>query len=315
MAMARKDRFRIKSQLIDALEGDEWTFQKISLLLSEFGLEPLDEGWHGPSLADVVANISDPVLVEMYALVMGVATEEVEDVVESSADDGSWKPGYVRVFLSHSAGYKEFVGRVADELAVVGIHGFVAHDTMEYTRPWQAQIEHALRSMQAFVAIVHPEFNDSAWCHQEIGWALGRRVPRYAVRMGADPAGFLGRDQWPSGAALSPKQVATTISSWISELPELGATVVDGLFTALGAAGNYVDAGATAERIAALGTLTGERFAQLDKIWWSNDQLYGGVLPTRAMEPFYKRNGRAWPPSMPEPAKAASTSLDDEEPF
>jgi len=49
---------------------------------------------------------------------------------------------------------------------------------MAYRKPWQAQIEHALRSMQAFVAIVHPEFNSSAWCNQEVGWALGRRVPR-----------------------------------------------------------------------------------------------------------------------------------------
>jgi hypothetical protein len=37
----------------------------------------------------------------------------------------------------------ELVGKVADELAIVGIHGFVAHNTMTYSRPWQAQIEQA----------------------------------------------------------------------------------------------------------------------------------------------------------------------------
>lgn len=31
MAMSRKDRFRLKSQLVDAPETDEWTFQKTNL--------------------------------------------------------------------------------------------------------------------------------------------------------------------------------------------------------------------------------------------------------------------------------------------
>jgi hypothetical protein len=40
-------------------------------------------------------------------------------------------------------------------------------------------------AMQA-VAIVHPEFSESACCHQEIGWALGRGVPSYAIQHGRD---------------------------------------------------------------------------------------------------------------------------------
>jgi hypothetical protein len=34
------------------------------------------------------------------------------------------------------------------------------------------------------------------------------------------------------------------ISTWASSIPELGETTADGLFTALEAAGNYIDAGA-----------------------------------------------------------------------
>jgi hypothetical protein len=286
----------MKSQLIEALGTSEWSFDQTNLLLGEFGIEPLASGWDGPSIIDVVSNVSDSTLIELYALVMGIDTEEVEDVVESSAGTGNWKPGYVRVFLSHSARHKEFVGEVANELAVVGIHGFVAHDTMEYSKPWQAQIEQALRSMQAFVALIHPEFNDSAWCHQEVGWARGRRVPHYAVRLGVDPAGFIGRDQWPSAAGLAPKQVAHTVSSWVSTLPELGTTVSDGLFEALRSANNYMDAGTAAERIVALGSLTREQFRQLDDIFWSNDQVHGGGKPSRALRPFYQQNGRQWPP-------------------
>jgi len=286
----------MKTQLIEALGTSEWSFDQTNLLLGEFGLEPLAGDWNGPSIIDVVSSVSDLTLIELYALVMGIDTEEVEDVVESSGGTSNWKSGYVRVFLSHSARHKEFVGEIANELAVVGIHGFVAHDTMEYSKPWQAQIEQALQSMQAFVALIHPEFNDSAWCHQEVGWARGRRVPHYAVRIGVDPAGFIGRDQWPSAAGHTAKQIAHIVSSWVSTLPELGTTVSEGLFQSLRSSNNFMDAGAAAERIAALGSLTPEQFQQLDEIFWSNDQVYNGGKSARALRPLYQQNGRPWPP-------------------
>ena len=119
MAMARKDRFRLKSQLVDALNADEWDFQKVNLLFGEFDLDPLDDNWHGPSIVDTIAAVPDSVLIEMYALVMDIDTDEVEDAVEASADASNWKPGYIKLFISHSARHKEFVGQVANELAVV----------------------------------------------------------------------------------------------------------------------------------------------------------------------------------------------------
>lgn len=305
MAMSRRDRFKLKSQLVDALATEEWPLQRVNLLLGEFGLPQLDDTWEGPGVTDIVGDASDATLIEMYAVVFNVDEVEVEDSVESVDTGSMWKQGYIRVFLSHSAKHKEFVGEVAAELAVLGVHGFVAHDTMEHTKPWQAQIERGLRSMQAFVAIIHPEFNDSAWCHQEVGWALGRRVPRYAVRVGQDPAGFLGRDQWPSGHGLTAKQTASTIYSWVAtSVPELGSSIVDGLFAGLGAAGNYFDAEAAAQRIAALGTLTDDDWTRLNTVFWSNDQVYGGVLPRRKLEPFFVANGRDWPPTG---AKTASS--------
>lgn len=182
---------------------------------------------------------------------------------------------------------------------MVGVHGFVAHDAMAFSRPWQTQIENALGTMEAFVALVHPEFNSSAWCHEEVGWALGRRVPHHVIRLGDDPAAFIGRDQWPSLATKPAKDIAAVILAWLSSLPGFGNSMFNGLVEALQKAGNYFDAGATAERIAAFGTLTSEQFDQIDEIWWDNDQLYGGVLPTRALEPLYEANGRTWPPPNP----------------
>jgi hypothetical protein len=95
----------------------------------------------------------------------------------------------------------------------------------------------------------------------------------------------------------------------VSSIPELESTMIDSLLAALRSAGNYVEAGATAERIAALQSLTDEQFRQLDEVWWTNDQLYGGMLPSRAMRPFYERNGRAWPPpKVPDPTPSGAIS-------
>ena len=296
MAMSHRDRFKLKSQVLEALNSEAWSWQQIELLFGEFGLPSFSDDPNGPDLTETVSSLSDEPLTELYALVFDVAESEVTDVVESSVGSQNWKSGYARVFLSHSAKYKEFVGEVSDELAVLGIHGFVAHETMEYTKPWQDQIEAALKSMQAFVAIVHPEFNDSAFCHQEVGWALGRRVPHYAVRMGVDPKGLLSRDQWPSGAGRSARDVAHLIYQWAANLPDMGNSITDGLFSALSEAGNYYDAEAAAKRIVALGDLAEADWTRLDQAYWSNNQVHGGVLPTRQLKPFYERNSRAWPP-------------------
>ena len=296
MAMTRNDRFKLKSQLMDSFTTPEWTWEKLMLLFHEFGIDGLEDAT-APSVAEIVSGVSDAMLAEMYSIVFQVDAAVVASFLEGAPVAGSWKAGYVRLFISHSARHKEFVAEVSSELAVVGIDGFVAHDAMQYSIPWQGQIEQALGTMDAFVALIHPEFGESPWCHQEVGWALGRRTPRFAVRIGSDPEGFLGREQWPSSVDRSAKEVAAIISSWISGLPELGDVVSDGLLTALRDAGNYMDAGAAAERIASLETLPDDKFAELDRIWLANDQLHGGILPTRAMKPFYKRNGRPWPPT------------------
>ncbi|WP_370107484.1 toll/interleukin-1 receptor domain-containing protein [Nocardioides sp.] len=313
MALSRAERFKLKSRMLAEIDDQAsgWDTRRQNLLLQEFGLPTLAMSWsHGePEFEDQIANLPDTDLLDMYGIVLGLDEQEVQNSVDEP-DTGNWKPGYVRLFLSHSAHHKDFIGRVADELAVTGIHGFVAHDTMEVSKPWQQQIEQALRSMQAFVAVIHPEFNDSAWCHQEVGWALGSRVPKFVVRAGMDPKGFIGSDQWPSVHGLNPRKVADEISSWVATVPALGERMVDGLFKALESANNYVDAGATAARIAALDSLSVDQWNRLDDIYRANDQIHGGALPKKALRPFYQEHGRTWPPPPKSPMPASSPVSD-----
>lgn len=297
MSLTRAERFRLKLAMLEVMdsEGGGWDFSRKNMLLAEFGLATLATGWDGPAFESLLADVPDVDLLEMFSVVTGLAIEEAR-FAAGAGGPGNWKQGYIKLFISHSAAHRAFVGEVANELAVVGIHGFVAHDTMEFSKPWQEQIELALRSMDALVAIVHPEFPSSSWCQQEVGWALGRNVPRYVIRAGADPVGFIGREQWPSVDGAQAKHVAGEISKWIAAEPGLGDAMVDGLLSALEQAKNYMDAGAAGERLAALGRLTPDQWVRLDAAYLANDQLYGGVLPTRALEPLYRSNERTFPP-------------------
>jgi hypothetical protein len=297
MTLSRTERFKLKSGVLDVMDEDRsWSFQRMNLLLSEFGFPTMDGYNDAPGFEEIISSITDRDLIEMYALVTGTRVDKVQESVVDGAL-GNWKPGYARLFLSHSAQHKKFAGEVADELAVVGIHAFVAHDTMEYSLPWQEQIEGALRSMNVFVALIHPEFLASPWCQQEVGWALGSRIPRFIVRMdGTDPTGFIGREQWPTGSGGSPGKVADTIGAWASSISEIGEVMVDGLFAALESANNYMDAGATAKRIATISDLTAAQWDRLAAIYWDNDQVRGGVLPAKALRPFHEEHGRTWPP-------------------
>jgi hypothetical protein len=106
-----------------------------------------------------------------------------------------WHEGYFRLFLSHVSRHKVQVSQLKDALFQCGISGFVAHEDIEPSLEWQNEISLALRSMHALVAIITPDFHESKWTDQEIGWALGRGVPVVPLHLGCDPYGFVGKIQ------------------------------------------------------------------------------------------------------------------------
>lgn len=76
-----------------------------------------------------------------------------------------------------------------------GITSFVAHNDIEPTSEWQSQIETALGTCDSLVALLHPDFHNSNWTDQEIGFVMGRSLPVFAVQLGQVPYGFIGRFQ------------------------------------------------------------------------------------------------------------------------
>jgi TIR domain len=106
-----------------------------------------------------------------------------------------WGDGGFRLFLGHKSEVKKQTAELKENLGLFGISAFVAHADILPTRAWQAEIENALHSMDAFAALMTEDFHDSNWTDQEVGFALARGVPMIAVQLGCDPYGFLGKFQ------------------------------------------------------------------------------------------------------------------------
>lgn len=217
----------------------------------------------------------------------------------SPEDSHPWRAGDVRLFLSHLASYKRLASDVSAELAALRIHGFVAHEDIEVSNEWQAQIETALATMDAFVGLMHPGFSASFWTQQEIGWALGRRTPVLMVRLGEDPKGFPSRWQATTPGE-SASKVASSIALWLAQQDRVGTVVMDNLVADLANAGSYLDAKQAALRFEEIDRLPAAVLDRLAAAYYSNDQLYPRHVGAVVLERIFVKHHRGWPPPRPD---------------
>jgi hypothetical protein len=122
-----------------------------------------------------------------------------EEAPKPGIDPPFWRKRMFRLFISHLSSEKHFAAELQEALLNYGVSGFVAHNDIEPTLEWQTQIETALATADSLVALLHPAFHKSNWTDQEIGFAMGRGLPVFAVRFGQDPYGFIGRFQGFTG--------------------------------------------------------------------------------------------------------------------
>ena len=107
-----------------------------------------------------------------------------------------WKRGMVRLFISHRDEHKVKANELAQALEPYGISSFVAHDAIEPTTVWQAEIVKGLETMEIMLAFVTDDFHDSIWANQEIGFALGRNIPIVSLKLQkGEPKGFIASQQ------------------------------------------------------------------------------------------------------------------------
>lgn len=189
------------------------TFADIDTYFRAHGVPTQDSYPHNSKRSyakEMLSRVSEDVLFKIAAEL------GIDDVQHNSPSAGEveisfWKPGNFRLFLSHLASFKVQTSRLQEALRKFGISSFVAHEDIEPTKEWQSEIESGLKTMDALAAILMPGFQESKWCDQEVGVAIGRDVLIIPIRKGLDPYGFIGKYQGIQGQGKSIGDVAKEI--------------------------------------------------------------------------------------------------------
>jgi signal recognition particle subunit SEC65 len=187
-------------KLIDKIGRElqaRYSYSDIDAFLQGFGIEPSNTtmGYNSKWLysKEAIKSIDNAKIIAIaQELEIDLVSPEIKGVMPPDIWDGGKE---FRLFLSHLAIHKDKANRLKGTLAQYHISAFVAHEDIHPTREWQNEIEKALHTMDAMLAIHTKGFSQSIWTQQEIGFALGRGVKILSLRLEEDPQGFISKHQ------------------------------------------------------------------------------------------------------------------------
>jgi hypothetical protein len=179
-------------------------------------------------IEDQVTHYEKVIYKEISSLKRGESSEHIRGVTIRSAADiefsassfmstgeaiipAFWDKDRFRLFISHTNSIKDVAFKLKIANIKYYITSFIAHEDIEPTKEWQLEIEKALASMDAIVALITPEFNSSKWCDQEVGIAMGMNRLVIPIRMGYDPYGFFGKYQGLAAQKKTVDQISNEI--------------------------------------------------------------------------------------------------------
>jgi hypothetical protein len=254
----------------------------MNLVLRQFGFstgDPTDfDSYYGYAVWMLEHHDDDADLLELDAY---LHPEVPAPESERAGGDGPWDAGAFRLFISHTNEHKQRAANLALALDRYVVDAFVAHDEIEPTREWQLEIERALRSCDALCAILTPDFTASFWCDQEIGFAVALHKPIVALRVGADPHGFIGKYQ---GASLVPSTSASGVADQLLRAlvrnPLTAEAISPAVVRRYVRAASYDGARSAWELLQAIpkSAWTPDMFEQVERAPTENDQIQNAVL-------------------------------------
>jgi TIR domain len=177
-----------------ALSEESWT--DIALTLDQFGFDSaVNEEAPHDKYTQVVEKLGAGTDDNLRALDEYLFPGVEEGPGSDDGAGGPWDEGSFRLFISHTHAHMAFASALRRALDEMGICAFVAHDRIEPTKQWEDELEAALRTCDALVAVLTPDFVKSRWCDQEVGYCMARGVLIVPLGLGADPHGFIGKYQ------------------------------------------------------------------------------------------------------------------------
>ena len=217
MRLTPSNRVRLISEIAKRLSRSDW--ERIDLTLGEFGFpKPILNGSYTKEelvIKTVRQGADDEATVDL-----GQHLGYQIDLSPAEDEPAFWQSGYLRLFLSHVAERRKLAGEIKRHLLEFGVSTFVAHSDIEPTSEWQDEIESALATCDGLLALLHPEFHGSNWTDQEVGYAMGRRLPILTITFGTTPYGLIGRYQAINGAKKTPESLAQALLEILRTHPD-----------------------------------------------------------------------------------------------
>lgn len=179
-----------------------------------------------------------------------------------------------RLFISHKAEYKNLAMEISGYLLRShGIPSFVAHEDIKPSMEWQSAIQFALDTMDGLLALLTPNFSDSEWTDQEIGVAIGRKVPIISIQRGMDPYGFIGKYQAILGGGKNSRELAYEVSKTFIGNKSLGEKRINAYLWGLARTGNFARANRLFGWLGDFESLSPEQERSLVDIFNTNSQV------------------------------------------
>lgn len=266
--MTPSERIACIRDIASALGDEEWGL--IDLTLKQFGLPWTNQWQRGDKKGYVVDMIGEADDDKLLALGKHLGVES--ELAQVNAPS-FWQAQEPRVFISHVSSFKKEATGFKTSMGLFGISGFVAHEDIEPTKKWQDEIELALSTMDALLALLTPGFNESKWTDQEVGVAVGRRVPVIPIRVGLDPYGLIGKYQAVQGAERKIPDICDEILSILLQKPGVGAKITDALMRQLTASGSWAEAKKNMDYLERCQHLKPEMIKVIEKAMEENPQV------------------------------------------
>lgn len=210
------DRFNIIDKVSRELQS-RFGYREIDGYLAAFDIPPPGSVGVNSKWVYAKAALNSASLDLLSRIVDDLDLGSIPEIAAAANPPANWRgqTGF-RLFISHISKDKEKATRLKGCLAQYAIDGFVAHEDILPTLEWQTEIERALFSMDALVAVHTAGFSNSLWTQQEIGFALGRGTKVISLKMGEDPTGFISKRQALPRRGRSAEEIAREIDGLLN---------------------------------------------------------------------------------------------------